>query len=100
MKVLLLDYELKVLTIKSSIYLLEINSWHLVNNIFNEMPNQARLKFTIDSKFFSFSVLVISKTDVQCKKKDRVIVDICKFNKLVYPDSYLLPLQSEIIANI
>lgn len=40
------------------------------------------------------------KTTANGERKGLAVVDICKLNDLVIPDIYLLPLQSEIIANI
>ncbi len=37
---------------------------------------------------------------LKIKKKSKVVVDIQKLNEMVLPDSYLLPLQSKIIANV
>lgn len=58
-----------------------------------------RLKFTTDHTLFSFPVFVIWKANVEGKKKGRVVVDIQKLNEMVLLNSYLLPLQSEIITN-
>lgn len=45
-------------------------------------------------------MFVIYKTDFHGKRKGRAVVDIRKLNNLVLPDSYPLPLQSKIIANV
>lgn len=64
------------------------------------MHKQGRLEYTTDPTPFSFPVFVVYKTDSHGKRKSRAIVDIRKLNKLVLPDSYPLPLQSEIIASV
>lgn len=45
-------------------------------------------------------MFVVLKTDVESKKKDRVVVDIQKLNKMILFDFYSLPLQLEIIENV
>ncbi len=64
------------------------------------MHKQGRLEYTTDPTPFSFPVFVIYKTDSHSKRKGRTVIDIRKLNDLVLPDSYPLPLQSEIIANV
>lgn len=64
------------------------------------MHKQRWLKFTTDPTPFSFPVFIVWKVDAQGNKKDRAIIDIRKLNKLVLPNSYLFPLQLEIIANV
>lgn len=64
------------------------------------MHRLSRLEFTTEHTPFSFPMFVVWKADAEGKRKGRVVVDIRKLNKMVLPDSYPLPLQSEIIANI
>lgn len=45
-------------------------------------------------------MFVIDKIDSHGKKKGQAVVDILKLNDLVLSDSYLLSLQSKIIANV
>ena len=59
-----------------------------------------RLKFTSGHTSFSFPVFVVWKLDAEGKRKGRAVVDIRKLNDMVLPNSYPLPLQSEIIANV
>lgn len=93
-------WESKVSSIKLKVYPLGNNNRRIVDNTFNEMHKQRRLKFTTDPRPFSFLVFVVRKIDVQGNKKNRAVVDIQKLNKLVLPDSYPLLLQLEIIANV
>ena len=64
------------------------------------MHKQGRLKYITDPTLFSFPVFVLYKTDSHGKRKDCIVVDIQKLNNLMLPNFYLLPLQSEIIANV
>ena len=93
-------WESKVATIKPKVYPLGNDSCRLVDETFDEMHRQGRLKFTADPTPFSFPVFVVWKPDGNGKKKGRAVVDIRKLNEMVLPDSYPLPLQSEIIANV
>lgn len=81
-------------------YPLDNEARRIVDDTFNEMHRQGRLKYTTDPILFSFPVFVVYKTDSQGKRKGRAVVDIRKLNDLVLPDSYPLPLQSEIISNV
>ena len=91
---------MRVSAIKLRVYPLGNDAWKLVDDTFNEMHKQGRLEFTTDLTPFSFPVFVVWKSDSDGKKKGRAVVDIRKLNNLVIPDSYPLPLQSEIIANV
>lgn len=62
------------------------------------MHSQGRIKFIIGHTPFSFPLFVIWKNNTKGHKKIRAVVDIQKLNKSVIPDSYLLLLQSKIIA--
>ena len=91
-------WESKVSAIKPRVYPLGNNSRRVVDEIFDEMHRQGRLKFTTNLTPFSSPVFVVWKPDGDKKKKGRAVVDIRKLNEMVLPDSYPLPLQSEIIA--
>lgn len=93
-------WESKVSALKPRVYPLGNESRRLVDDTFDEMHAQERLRFTTEPTPFSFSVFVVWKMDFQGRKKGRAVVDIRKLNKLVLPDSYPLPLQSEIIGNV
>lgn len=93
-------WESKVSAIKPKVYPLGNKAQRIVDDTFEKMHTQGRLKYTTDPTPFSFPVFVVYKTDSQGKRKGRAVVDIRKLNDLVLPDSYPLPLQSEIIANV
>ena len=92
-------WETKVSAIKPRVYPLGNDARRLVDDTFNELYQQGRIKFTSDPTPFSFPVFVVWKSDSEGKKKGRAVVDIRKLNDLVLSDSYPLPLQSEIIVN-
>ena len=93
-------WKAKVSAIKPRVYLLENEARQLVDKTFDEMRRLGRLKFTTKHTPFSFLVFVVWKNDAEGKRKGRAVVDIRKFNKIVLFDSYPLPLQSNIIANV
>ena len=95
-----LGWEIKGSMIKPRVYPLGNENRQVVDKIFDEMHRLSRLEFTTKHTPFSFPVFVIWKADAEGKRKGRAVVDIWKLNEMVLPDSYLLPLQSEIIANI
>ena len=94
------SWEAKVSAIKPGVYLLRNKARQLVNQTFDKMHCFGRLKFTSEHISFSFPVFVVWKLDAKGKRKGRAVVDIQKLSEMVLPDSYPLPLQSEIIANV
>ena len=93
-------WEAKVFAIKPRVYPLGNEAHQLVDETFNEMYCLSRLKFKSEHIPFSFPVFVVWKLDAEGKRKGRAVVDIRKLNEIVPPDSYPLPLQSKIIANV
>ena len=95
-----LGWESKVSLMKPRIYPLDNKAGQVVDDTFDEMHRQGRLEYTTDPTPFSFLVFVIYKTDSHGRRKGRAVVHMRKLNNLVLPDSYPLPLQSEIIVNV
>ena len=93
-------WEAKVSAIKPRIYPLGNKARQLVDETFDEMHRLGRLKFTTGHTLFSFPVFVVWKLDADGRRKSRAVVNIQKLNDMVLSDSYPLPLQSEIIANV
>lgn len=93
-------WESMVSAIKPRIYPLGNEARWVINETFDKMHKQGRLEYTTDLIPFSFSVFVIYKTDLHSKRKGYAVIDIRKLNKFILPDSYPLPLQSEIIAGV
>lgn len=58
-----------------------------MDDTFDKMHIQKRLRFTTEPTLFSFLVFVVWKTDFHDRKKCCTIVDIQKLNKLVLFDS-------------
>lgn len=93
-------WESRVSAIKPRVYPVGNDFCRVVDETFDKMYCQSRLKFITNLTPFSFPVLIVWKPDADGKKKGRAVIDIRKLNEMVFPDSYLLPLQSEIIANV
>lgn len=95
-----LGWEANISATKPRVYPLGNDAWRLIDDTFDKMHKQGCLKFTTNPTFFSFPVFIVWKSDSDGKRKGCIIVDIRKLNNLVLSDSYSLPLQSEIIANV
>ena len=93
-------WETKVSAIKPRVYPLGKEARQLVDKTFDEMHCLGRLKFISEHTPFSFSVFVVWKLDAKSKRKGRAVVNMQKLNDMVLPNSYPLPLQSKIIANV
>lgn len=94
------EWEAKVLSITPKVYLLSNKSQRFIDDNFDKIHKKRCLEFTFDSTFFSFSIFIVWKLDVQGQMKGCVIVVIQKLNKLVLSDSYFVFLQLEMIANV
>jgi hypothetical protein len=87
------------ITIKIKIYLLKTDDRKVVNNIFDCLQAQERLKFIKTTTSFSYSVFVmwIVKNDV---RKDKAIMNIRDLNALLISDAYSVFSQSKIIDDL
>ena len=68
----------------------------MIDETFNKLHSQDRLKWTKQDTLFSFSVFVIWR-DSTNNKKIRVVVDIRKLNAVFQSNAYSLSLQNDII---
>ena len=96
MKISLIDDWQSKITEKSKVYSLKTEKRKIVDNIFDELHRQRRLKWTTDSTFFFYLVFIAWKTSNDVRK-NRAVVDIKKLNKLIISNFYSLSLQSDII---
>ena len=75
-----------------------------IDKAFDKLHNQGRMEFSNEPTPFAYPVFVVWRTIIKedgsntCKA--RVVVDICRLNKITMPDSYPLPIQSDIITAI
>jgi hypothetical protein len=87
------------MTVKIKIYSLRTNDRKVINDIFDRLQTQERLKFIKKATPFSYSVFVVwtVKNDV---RKSRVIIDIRDLNALLISDAYSVFSQFEIIDDL
>ena len=71
----------------------------VIDSAFDKLHEQNRMEWTTTATPFSFPCFVVWK-DTPDGAKGRVVVDIRALNKITMPDSYPVPLQSEILALI
>ncbi len=75
--------------------------WRHFNKKFDELQRQRCLVETASQAPLNFLVFVLWKVVGPDEKRNGSVMDnIQRLNDLVVPDSYPLPLQSKIIANI
>ena len=82
---------------KIKMYFLKTRDRKLIDNIFDELHVIEKLSWIIESTFFNYLLFCVWKTDVNEKKKKRVIIDIRNLNVIIQSNVYLLSLQSNII---
>lgn len=87
------------LTGRSKIYPLGIEDRKLVDETFDKMHEQGRLKWTDEETPFSFPVFVVWKL-INGKRKGRAVADIRGLNDMIMPDAYPVPLQGDIINDL
>jgi hypothetical protein len=87
------------LIVKIKIYTLNTKDKKIVNDIFNRLQTQNKLKFIIVATSFAYSVFVVwtIKNDV---RKERVIMNIRKLNNLLVSDVYFVSSQFETIDDL
>lgn len=93
-------WESKVFTITPRVYLFSSNTKWFIDPTFDEMQRLGHFKYTISHTLFDFPVFIVWKTDTNEEKKAQADMNISKLNNLIIYNTYSLPLQLEIIANI
>ena len=87
------------------IYSLKPKSWALVDEKFDKLHDEGKMTWTNASMSFEFSVFIVWKTvfmssEKVSTRKGWVMMNIQGLNKITINDTYLLPLQSDIIAAV
>jgi hypothetical protein len=87
------------MTIKIKIYSLRTDDRKVIDDIFDRLQTQKRLKFIKKATSFSYSIFVIwiIKDEI---RKDKIIVNIRDLNALLVSNAYSISSQSEIIENL
>ena len=83
------------------VYSLKQADKNLIDQQFDELQRQSKLKFTTQSTPFNYPVFVIWKTvhkpnGLPSERKDRVVIDIRDLNKITELNTYLMPLQADV----
>ena len=85
----------------AKIYSVESKDKKLINEMFDKLHAQERMKYSKQSTSYDYFVFVvwqtILKSDQKSIRKNRVVVDIRDFNKIVESDNYFMSLQFDII---
>ena len=85
----------------AKIYSVESKNKKLIDEMFDKLHAQERMKYSKQSTSYDYFVFVvwqtILKSDQKSIRKNRVVVDIKIFNKIVESDNYFMSLQSDII---
>ncbi|KAF7852733.1 hypothetical protein EAF04_010926 [Stromatinia cepivora] len=98
------DWESKFRPGKAKVYSAGREDQALIDQTFDKLHHQRRLKWTKKPSPFSFPVFVIWRYVIDSKgvvkKKGRVVVDIRALNRITNPDAYPIPTQADIIAAV
>ncbi len=87
------------------VYPLGDSAWQVVNDAFNKLHEWGKMDWSTKPTPSGFPVFVVWKTVTDREtelpqRKGQPVIDICGLNQLTQPDSYSLPLQSDITAAI
>jgi hypothetical protein len=93
-----LKSEVKIKAIK--MYSISFKERDLIDKIFNKLHEQFKMHRTTKSIVHDVSIFVIWRQTSSDEKKERIVVDIREFNKIVEADSYFMSLQVDIISTI
>ena len=83
----------------TKIYLLKSINRQFVNDVFDKLYKQERIKYINQSTFYEYPIFVIWRIVFgfnELKRKKRVIIDIKELNKIIIIDSYSMFLQFNI----
>ena len=83
----------------AKIYLLESQNRQLINEVFDKLHAEGRMKYTSQSTSHDYFVFVVWRTisgSDESERKNRIVIDIRDFNKIVIIDFYFMSLQSDI----
>jgi hypothetical protein len=87
------------LIVKIKIYSLDTNDRKVINDIFNCLQTQSKLKFTIVAISFAYSVFFMWTIKIDVRKK-RAIMNIRELNNFLVSDVYFVSSQFEIIDDL
>ena len=85
----------------AKMYSLSLADRKFVDEIFDKLHAQERMKYTTQSTSHEYSVFAVWRTVSESndsERKERVVVNIRDLNKIIFTDSYFMSLQFDIIA--
>lgn len=85
---------------RAKVYNLGLRDRQFIDATFDKLHHQNRLEWTQKATPFSFPCFVVWTKDDSGMPKGRVVVDIRALNKIVIPDAYPVPNQSDILAEL
>ena len=95
-----IDFKSKTKSLKSiKIYLVDFKKRTIIDTIFDKMHVDDKMIWINQSTSFSFSMFVIWR-DISNKSKNKIVINIRDFNKIIVFDIYSMSLQSDIINAI
>ena len=83
------------------IYSLNSIDRKIVNEIFDKLYVQERMKYTTQSTLYKYSIFVVWRIIIDfddSERKRRTIIDIRDLNKIAITDSYFMSLQNDITS--
>jgi hypothetical protein len=84
-------------------YKIPSNERVIIDTALDKLYDQDKFEWTIKPIFYIFPIFIVWRTfykDEISIRKDRAVVNIRKFNKVVMSDAYFIFLQSDIIKII
>ena len=88
-----IDVEVKSI----KIYSLNYKNKKIVDNIFDKLHEQNKIKYITQSTSFNFSIFVIWR---DTSKKKRIVINIRDFNDIIKSNNYFFSLQNDVIITI
>ncbi|TAQ86585.1 hypothetical protein B7494_g5085 [Chlorociboria aeruginascens] len=82
----------------AKIYAVGTENKKIIDEAYDKLYLQGRMEYTTHNTPLTFPVFVVYRTLPSGKRVGRAVADIRDLNSIVVPDTYPLPLQSDIIA--
>ena len=85
------------------VYFVDVKNQKFIDEIFDKLHKQNKMKWSNSSIFFDYSVFVVWKTVIKNEKfvrKNRIVVNIRNLNQISQIDVYSMFVQTDIIAAV
>ena len=85
------------------IYFFDLQNRIFVNEIFDKLHNENKMRWSKQSIFFEYPVFVIWKIVIKNEKsirKNRIVIDIRELNEIIQIDVYSMSIQANIITTV